>query len=124
VFVSALPGLLFGTVLTPLEAEATIRQHLVAQAAMKFHRQMLEMKPEVQQTPLDRYSSEIESLTAREFVSADVATVIFGFFSIRRNFVVKTVIREKDQRVSVRYYFFMDKCITGECPKWAWFFAW
>ncbi|HSB69337.1 MAG TPA: hypothetical protein VLT62_08410 [Candidatus Methylomirabilis sp.] len=122
--VSALPGRLFGTVLSPAEAEESILSHLVAQATLQFHRRLGEVTPGERGRLQAGYLAEVESLKAREFVSVDVDTVIFGFFKIRRSFVVKAVTRAQDQQPSTHYYCFMGKYLTGECTRWHWLFAW
>lgn len=124
VVISALPGLLFGTTLTPAEAETSIRGHLLTQAAMNFRQQTVSATPEEQQRLLIRYTTELESIQKRRFLSTDVDTVIFGFFSIRRSFVAEVVTAADTRQPTVRYYCFVGHYITGECSRWNWWLAW
>jgi hypothetical protein len=122
--VARLPGLLFGTQLTPAEAEESIRGHLLAQAALSFQERAASTTDEARERLLARYAEATDRLKAITFDAIDVDTVIFSAFRIRRSFVVKVVMHGKDQRPSTHYFCFMDKYLTGACSPWYWWFAW
>jgi hypothetical protein len=122
--ISALPGMIFSTVLTPAEAESTIRGHLLSENALHFGKQIADADPEHRVLLESRYFEEKASIKALEFVSVDVDTVIFSFFRINRSFVAKAVIRGNDQKLSTRYYCFIGKYLTRECSAWNWLIAW
>jgi hypothetical protein len=120
---SMLPGILFGTTLTPTEAEESIRRHLLLRAVGSFDQRS---KPigDSSDASRARYAAAFASLKSLEFVSVDVDTVIFSAFRISRSFVVRVEMRGKDQEPSTRYFCFLGKYLTGECSRWNWSLAW
>jgi hypothetical protein len=121
--VALLPGAVLGDRLTPAQAERSIRSHLQAQAALRFHKR-LESAPRAERVRINAlYREEIRAIRQLDVVSLDVDTVLFGYTKIRRSFVVELVTLGQDGHPSTRYYCFLSGYLTGECARWNWWLA-
>ena len=101
VLLSALPGILWGTRLTPADAQHSVAGYLSTRAIMAGR-------------PGDTAHVEV----------VRVRTAIFGSFSIRRNFVVEARIGAPGQPPTTRYFCFIGRVVSGECSRWNRALAW